>query len=283
MDGSLGQARVAPGWRAWRPVPAARASIALHGIGAGMLAVQPALWAEVLGALALNHAVLAAGMRPRSALLGPNLRRLAGTRPEVALTFDDGPDPEVTPRILDLLDAARARASFFVIGRRAARHPALLREMLRRGHSVENHTERHPIGFAAWGPWRQRAEIAAAQATIAGICGRAPRFFRPPAGLRNPLLDPALAAEGLVLASWTRRGYDTVTGREEIVLRRMTGRLAARDILMLHDAGSRPGPDGRPVVLSVLPRLLGALGAAGLRSVSLDEAVPAAAPEGAAA
>ncbi len=260
----------------------ARASMLAHGLGAVALAAQPSSWPGVLGLLALNHALLACGMHPRGTMLGPNLSRLPG-REGVALTFDDGPDPEVTPRILDLLEARGARATFFVVGERAARYPALLREMVRRGHAVGNHTHRHPMGFAGWGPWRMRREIAAASRAIAEACGVAPRLFRAPMGLRNPLLDPVLAAEGLSLVSWTRRGYDTVRADAGRVLQRLTRGLAGGDILLLHDAGSRPDGDGRPVVLGVLPPLLEAVAAAGLRTLPLTEAVCAALPGGAAA
>jgi peptidoglycan/xylan/chitin deacetylase (PgdA/CDA1 family) len=198
----------------------------------------------------------------------------------VALTFDDGPDPEVTPRVLDMLDAQGAKATFFVIGRRAARHPALLREMRARGHAIGNHTHRHPAGFAAFGPWRMRREIAEAGHAIADACGERPTLFRAPMGLRNPLLDPVLAAEGLRLVSWTRRGYDTRRQPPERVLARLADGLAPRDILLLHDASSAPDEAGRPVVLSVLPRLLGRLAQAGLISVALPSAgagVPASA------
>ena len=254
--------------RAWRPSPLVGASLVAHGCGVAALALQPGSWAHILALLAGNHAVLACGMPPRSRLLGPNLTRLPHG---VALTFDDGPHPTITPRVLDMLDAHGARGTFFVIGERAARHGALLREMLRRGHMVENHTHRHPASFACWGPWRLRREIAAAQRAIADACGREPRFFRAPMGLRSPMLDPVLAAEGLALVSWTRRGYDTLSRRPDSVLRRLTRGLADGDILPLHDAPSRGAAVGRSMVLEVLPGLLAAMAALGLRSVSLPE------------
>ena len=149
-------------------------------------------------------------MHPRGSQLGPNLVRLPGSMAgAVALTFDDGPDPEVTPRVLDLLDRHGANASFFVIGRKAARHGALLREMLRRGHTVENHSHHHRWSFACRGPWALRREVVLAQRAIAEATGVAPRFFRAPMGLRSPLLDPVLAMEGLQLVvldpAWLRR------------------------------------------------------------------------------
>jgi peptidoglycan/xylan/chitin deacetylase (PgdA/CDA1 family) len=271
---------VAETLRNWRPAPLPRASLWLHGAGAAAVAVQPGLWPQVLGLLACNHALLAALMHPRGRLLGPNLVRLpeAGA---VALTFDDGPDPEVTPRVLDLLDAAGARASFFVIGARAERHPALLREILARGHGVENHSQTHPAGFAAHGLWALRREVGRAQDTIAGITGIAPRWFRAPMGLRSPLLDPVLSGQGLRLVSWTRRGYDARRRDPQRVLRSLAGGLAGGDILLLHDGNAARDSRGHPIVLSVLPPLLARIRAAGLTAVSLAPAP--AGPAGAAA
>ena len=116
--------------------------------------------------------------------------------------------------------------------------------MLRRGHTVENHTHRHPAAFACRGPWALRREVGADAAAVADATGVAPRFFRAPMGLRSPLLDPVLALEGLALVSWTRRGYDTPAGAiRQRVLGRLTRGLAGRDILLLHDgaAGARRG------------------------------------------
>ncbi|MBL6077884.1 polysaccharide deacetylase family protein [Belnapia sp. T18] len=279
-------------WRgllAWSPSPTIRASLALHAGGLLAMAAEPGCWLETLSALAANHLALAGCMHPRCRLLGPVLTRLGGAEPRIALTFDDGPDPEVTPRVLDLLDASEAKASFFVIGERAARHPALLREMLRRGHGVENHTHRHPLSFAAWGPGAMRREIETAQAAIADACGQAPRFFRPPAGLRSPLLDPVLALAGLSLAAWTRRGYDTVSPRPDRVLARLSRDLAPGDVLLLHDGRSARGYPHPSVALDLLPALLGRIAADGLSAVALppaEEATRAAAtagPAGAAA
>lgn len=266
LGGHLGQSLP------WSPAPIPRASLWLHAAAAYGLAGQPEFWPQTLALLAGNHALLAGLMHPRGGRLGPNLVRLpAGMEGRIALTFDDGPDPVVTPRVLDLLDRHGAKASFFVIGCKAARHGALLREVLRRGHTVENHSQHHRGHFACHGPWALRREVALAQRAIAEACGVAPRFFRAPMGLRSPLLDPVLAMEGLRLVAWTRRGYDGRDARADRVLARLTRGLAGRDILLLHDTA----PRGRPAaVLGVLPRLLERCAAAGL-SVGSLAAVPA--------
>jgi peptidoglycan-N-acetylglucosamine deacetylase len=230
----------------------------------------------LLGAVVLNHVVLLLGMRPGSQLLGPDMRRLplaSALRGEVALTFDDGPDPEVTPRVLDLLEAAGARASFFCIGTAARAHPALVREIVRRGHSVENHTDTHPLAFATYGMARTRREIAGAQESLAMLAGRAPRFFRAPAGIRSPLLVPAMARLSLTYLSWTRRALDGTRGDAARGLARLTKGLAAGDILLMHDGRCARSAGGRPVVLEILPRLLECLASEGLRAVSLPMAL----------
>jgi peptidoglycan/xylan/chitin deacetylase (PgdA/CDA1 family) len=99
-----------------------------------------------------------------------------------------------------------------------------------------------------------------------------PRFFRPPAGIRNPLLDPVLHDLGLRLVSWTRRGFDTRRSDADFVLARLAGNLAAGDILLLHDGHCARAADGEPVVLRVLPRLIGQALSLGLKPVTLDHA-----------
>ena len=142
------------------------------------------------------------------------------------------------PPVLDLLDRAGAKASFFCIAERAAHHAGIVREILRRGHSVENHTWHHPHWFAALGPGAIRREVGQAQRILEDLGDRPPRFFKPPAGLRNPLLEPVLAGLGLRLATWTRRGYDAVRPDPVGITRRLTRNLAAGDILMLHDGSA---------------------------------------------
>jgi peptidoglycan/xylan/chitin deacetylase (PgdA/CDA1 family) len=261
----------------WTPSPFLRTSAAVHGAAAlGALAV-PAAWPWALGAVLANHAVLAAaGLLPRATLLGPNLIRLpqaATQRREIALTIDDGPDPAVTPRVLDLLDAAGVQASFFCIGRLALQHPALCREIVRRGHRVENHGHGHSNAFSLFGPGAMRRDIALAQATLGDITGQAPRFFRATAGLRNPFLDPVLHGLDLQLATWTRRAYDTRTGDPARVLQRLTRHLGPGDIVLLHDGHSARTPAGGPVILDVLPRLLQTIAERGLRPVTLTQAL----------
>lgn len=269
-------AAAAPAPARWRPNGFVRASAVVHAAAVAGAALQPELWAWALGAVVANHAAIAAGgLLPRSRLLGPNWTRLpahAAARGEFALTLDDGPDPEVTPLVLELLARHGAQATFFCIGERAERHPQIVRAIVAAGHRVENHSQRHRHDFSLRGLGYTVAETRAAQESLARLAGSAPRFFRAPAGLRNPFLEPALARLGLQLVSWTRRGFDTLSQDALAVSRRLTRGLRGGDILLLHDGHAARTAAGTPVVLEALPRVLEAARAAGLRPVTLRAA-----------
>jgi peptidoglycan/xylan/chitin deacetylase (PgdA/CDA1 family) len=155
----------------------------------------------------------------------------------------------------------------------ARRHPELVRDIVRRGHGVENHSDSHRYTFAMLGLGATRRDVAAAQSALAELAGRAPRFFRPPMGLRSPLLDPILHEAGLRLVSWTRRGYDTRETDAEGVAKRLAGGLAPGDILLLHDGHCARTAAGHPVVLEVLPRILESARSLGLSPVTLEQAI----------
>lgn len=270
--GGASAASALPGRLArWLPTPLLRGSALVHLAALALVAIGRWRWGAA--AVVADHALLAAaGMAPRSALLGPVLTRLpadAAARGEVALTFDDGPDPAATPVVLDLLDGAGQRASFFLVGRRAAARPQLVADIVARGHAVENHTFGHSNGLALLGPRRLGAEIDRAQGTLAALAGRPPAWFRPVAGIRNPWMGQIAAARGLAIASWTRRGFDAVSGDPRRVAARLVRGLAAGDVLLLHDGAGARAAGGRPVVLEALPTVLAALAERGLRSVPL--------------
>ena len=271
----------------WRRTRFVTVSAGLHLAAAGALVLQPGWWPWLLLIVAGNHAAAAAlVLWPQNQALGPVLVRLppeSAARGEVALTFDDGPDPDVTPQVLALLAATGATASFFCIGDRADRHPSLITAIAAAGHSVENHTLTHDLGFAFLGPSGLQREVEGAQRLLASATGRPPRFFRAPMGFRGPLLHRVLARAGLRAACWTRRGYDTLPRKPASVLRGLLRNLAAGDVLMLHDGNAARMPDGTPLVLAVLPGLLAAIRARGLTAVSLGAACAPAASEYAAA
>jgi peptidoglycan-N-acetylglucosamine deacetylase len=267
--------------RRWVPSPALWSSLGLHSMAGIATLVQPSVWPLALGAIVANHGVLtAAGLWPKSRLLGPNVCTLPAQQADqglVALTFDDGPDPQVTPWVLDQLDAAAMTATFFVVGNRLrgdSAAVALAREVVKRGHLIENHSDQHSNAFSVYGMKRLGADIDAAQETIADVAGRMPQLFRAPAGLRNPLLEPVLASRGLTLTSWTHRGLDTYEKDANVVFERLNKNIAPGNIFMLHD-GSCRGTGGevalpeRPIY-SALPRLLSRLKTLKLNGVRIE-------------
>lgn len=202
--------------------------------------ISPELWL-------LYHLLI-----PNARGLGPVRTHFATARREVWLTIDDGPDPATTPRVLDLLDAHAARATFFLIGERAARQPDLVREIVRRGHTVANHSYTHPlVWFWFTGPQRTAQEIDACTAALRSAGVTPAPWFRPPAGIKNVFLFRLLAARQLTLIGWTARGRETVARSPDAPLARLKRGLRPGAILLTHESGA---PDS--IRLTVLSRLL---------------------------
>ncbi len=182
-------------------------------------------------------------------------RHFQTTQHEVWLTIDDGPDPDDTPRILALLAAHGARATFFVIGEHAARHPDLVRAMIAGGHEVAHHTHTHPLAFF-WcaTPGQVARELDAGFTTLRAL-GIVPTRFRPPAGIKNPFLASALRARGLACIGWTVRGLERRRGDAERVAARVTRHLAPGSILLLHEGPRVPAATRVTAIQRILERL----------------------------
>lgn len=208
----------------------------------GPMLLVVALWISgfhvVAGVLftAVFCTVAYATLCPTTRLLGPILLRLPQDE-GVLITLDDGPHPDSTPDMLDVLDRHQAKAVFFVIGNRVNQWPELVQEMVRRGHVVGNHSQTHPSGrfwlLTAAETWR---EIADCQTTLQAVLGQPPVWFRAPVGHFNPFTHPALSSLGLRLMGWSSRGFDAVDASIPNVLRRMESGLKPGAILLLHEA-----------------------------------------------
>ncbi len=261
----------------WKPTLLIRASLFLHAAIAIFLVIQPLHWRIALMIFVANHALLTlTGLLPRSHWLGPNWTRLpraSSDRHEIALTIDDGPDPVVTPKVLDILDHYSVKATFFCIGEKAASHPELCREIVSRGHAVENHSQHHRHHFSLLGYAGLMRELEKAQSTLTKVTGQNPLFFRAPAGLRNPFLDPVLAKLNLRLASWSVRAYDTRNGDAERIAQKLLRGLKEGAILLLHDGNSARTQDGKPVILEALPVILSKARESGFNFVTLRAAL----------
>lgn len=276
MNRNPSEQNTAPQPSIWRPGPFLLIQLALHGAALLQLIIYPQEWRWAAAAVMLSQLMLmAAGLWPRSTCLGANLVRLptaAVRRCEVAITIDDGPDPQVTPQVLTILAQHGVQATFFCIGERAAANPELCRRMIAAGHRIENHGARHPTLCSLSGPAGWRREILDGQHIVLRITGQTPHFYRPVAGLRNVFLDPVLHNLGMQLASWTRRGFDTRERDPEKVLQRLTHQLAAGDILLLHDGNAARTPAGEALIVTVLPQLLDSIRVQGLTPVTLAHA-----------
>ncbi len=200
---------------------------------------------------------------PSQQAFGPALTTFVTTRKEVWLTIDDGPDPASTPRLLDILRERGARATFFVVGEQVARHPELARRIASEGHTIGNHTQTHPTAdFWCASPGRTASEIDLCVAAL--LLANAPfeRYFRPPVGVRNFLLDPQLSARGMDLVLWSARGREGAGGNADAALARIARGIRPGAVLLAHEAGPRAVDRA-----AFVERLLDHLSAAGYRCV----------------
>ncbi len=234
--------------------------------------------AIALPAAAAAGVISWAAVAPTSQIFGPVLSRLPNQRkPSIALTFDDGPNPAITPRLLDLLQTHNASATFFVIGRYARECPALISDIAARGHLLGNHTETHANLI-----WRSRAGIAAelqpcrdavlnALAASRDADSHSPhmQWLRPPYGFRGPQLHSAaheLAPAGIV--NWSRMCRDWKPQPSAHVIARLAS-VRAGDIVLMHDGDHRRQNGDRSHVLAALEHWLPRWRDAGLEFVTI--------------
>lgn len=211
-------------------------------------------WRFGLPALLLSHAVMLWGtLWPHAALFGPVLNRLPTAERAVWLTIDDGPSAD-TQAMLDLLDAHAAKATFFLVAERAARHPQWVQAIVQRGHGIGNHSARHPqVWFWALGPRRMRSEITHAQQQLTELSGQRPRWFRAVVGMANPFVHAPLRDLGLARVGWTARGFDAVRACPQQVVARIERDLAPGAIVLLHEGAAHGrNPDTLALLLQRL-------------------------------
>ncbi len=229
------------------------------------------------GAAALGLGAIARGaFAPRSQFFGPVLwhgpRDVArpDDPPAIALSFDDGPDPADTPRVLDILDRYRVPAAFFMVGKLIDQHPGLARQTQDRGHLIANHSYDHHRG----GMFRSRAywldQLTRTNDAIARVTGQTPTLFRPPMGFKQPRIMGAARRLDLTVVTWTARALDGRPTTAEQILTRLGGPRRGGDILALH-AGPEPNrPRDPTATLDALPRLIDTLRSRGLKLDRLD-------------
>ncbi|HET8774393.1 MAG TPA: polysaccharide deacetylase family protein [Thermoanaerobaculia bacterium] len=205
-----------------------------------------------IGVVALSHALLLyPTLRPNVQWLGPVVTRFETPRNELWLTIDDGPSAD-TPAVLDLFDRHGVKATFFVKGILVEQHAELAREIVRRGHTLANHSHTHPqASFWCLPPGRIASEIDGCNRALAAITGERPRWFRAPVGMKNFTVHPALARRGMRLIGWTARGFDAIKSDVEEIVRRILPHLRPGAIIVLHQ--------GRDHSLRVLDQVIVAL------------------------
>jgi peptidoglycan/xylan/chitin deacetylase (PgdA/CDA1 family) len=174
-------------------------------------------------------------------------------RAAVALTFDDGPDPDWTPRVLDCLARHGVRGTFFLIGERAERAPALVRRAVDDGHEVGNHSWSHRSPWLC-SPRATAVEVGRAHEVLAGLAGRPPRHFRPPWGMVNAALFGALRRHGERCVFWSIQPEGLRPAAAERQVRHVLRRAHPGAIVDLHDAEGTPGAPAR--LLAALPDLI---------------------------
>jgi len=191
-------------------------------------------------------------LRPGCGWFGPVVSSLGGDDSGVILTIDDGPDPDTTPLLLEILRRHQATATFFLIGERARRHPELVRAISQAGHSIGNHSMTHPSGkFWVLGPRRMWREISECQDVLEQITGSPPAWYRSPVGHSNPFVQPVLTALNLRRMAWSARGFDAVRTDVDAIMAALRPDLNAGAIILLHEA--------TPIAATLLEQVLGEL------------------------
>jgi peptidoglycan/xylan/chitin deacetylase (PgdA/CDA1 family) len=181
----------------------------------------------------------------------------------IALTFDDGPIPGQTEKILDILKLYEVPAAFFCIGSRVADHPGLAKRIYEGGHILGNHSYWHGMMFDLQTAERIGRELADTDDVIQRVIGVKPNFFRPPYGVSNPMVARAVRKGGYKTIGWTIRSFDTLIKSPVALMNRVTKSLKAGDVILFHDNGN--------TTHEILPALLDHLSKLGLKIVRLDE------------
>jgi len=212
---------------------------------------------------------------PQSGLLMPVLSRAAdATAPRVALTFDDGPWPESTDVILDLLKQHGISATFFVIGSNAEKWPALIQRMHDEGHIVGNHSFDHHRSGSLCGLAYWRDQIRRTDEVVHSVIGLRPALFRPPMGIKTPPLAAALRESGHRTIAWSCRGLDGVTTAPANIVRNIAARIRAGEIALLHDGRDPQSQRDVRNTAAALPEIIRLTRARGLEFVSLNILLP---------
>ncbi len=202
------------------------------------------------------------------------ITRVKTDEPLVALTFDDGPHPVYTERILEILAAHGARATFFITAANAERHPDIVRSVVAAGHEIENHSTDHRHLLSLLTYRSQYEDIQTAQRVIERVSGSSPRLYRPPMGYKTPETFRAAARAGLVVCGWDVKGLDTVISDPDKITAIVVSRARRGSVILLHDSGSLDTKStDRSATVRALPRIIAGLAKKGLRPATLSDLI----------
>ena len=209
--------------------------------------------------------------RPASNTLYPTISHGPRNARTVALTFDDGPDATITPRVLDILGEHGARATFFMIGRNLERSIGIGERAIREGHQIGNHSWKHGYFQHASSVRAQLADMERSEELIRGITGQTMRsVYRCPVGLKSPRFARVAHLLSLKVIAWSVHSRDTIDQNPERIARRVLSRVQSGDIVLMHDGHQSQG-SSRTSALRALPRVLEGLKERNLQPVTLDE------------
>lgn len=181
---------------------------------------------------------------------------------QVAITFDDGPNPNFTPEILKLLQTYNAKATFFYIGKQVEKHPELIKSIIEQGHTIGNHSYTHSKFFDFYGKQRVIEEVQKTDAVVLAITGKKTTLFRPPYGVTNPAIAKAIKQTNHKVIGWNIRSLDTLKTNEDAILKRITKNIKPGSVILLHDT--------QAITVSVLEQLLLFLQINGYQSITID-------------
>jgi peptidoglycan-N-acetylglucosamine deacetylase len=222
-------------------------------------------------ALILVLLVAFAAFTPNTALFGKVIGRGKVDAPKAAITFDDGPSAEHTPRILDELREAGVRATFFVLGRHVRAHPEIARRIVEEGHELASHGDDHSL-LTFQGPTRIAHQLRALDEAVVAATGTGPApLFRAPHGFRSPFLVPVARRLGYRVVGWTAGVWDTAKPGIDRIVHRSVDKLHPGAILLLHDADGSGNGDDRSQTVAALPQIIQAGKERGLQFVTVSE------------
>jgi peptidoglycan-N-acetylglucosamine deacetylase len=213
--------------------------------------MTPALAAGIVVAAAAVHGVY----YPNSYVFGRPVSRVSGKGRVLALTFDDGPNPDATPRILDALAARNVKATFFVLGRHADRWPELVKRVADEGHTLGNHGWHHRK-LHVRGPGYVRRDLTLGTESIERSSGVRPAIFRAPHGFRSPWVSPIAASLGQRTVGWSRGVWDSAKPGVDAIVRRTVDGARPGSIMLLHDGDGYDVHGDRRQTADAVPRIL---------------------------